>query len=271
MVSGCIPELLRFTQYGFSLMPSFVNLQREMKATNRPAEPYCNIYCRLCHLDGTCLAGNLSKDESAQHAQALTPMEPIKSGEHIFTQGDSFESLYIVRAGTAKSYITAANGQVQIVSFHFPGEILGMDAFENRCYHSSAQALETLSLFKFSPEAFDMLRQACPNFHTHCQSMFSRELIYIHEMIRVIGQGSIKEKLSAFLLGISARMKELGYSEREFMLTMSRNDIASFLCVASETVSRGFTQLQKESVLLVDRRQVCIESMETLKMLAENT
>lgn len=242
-----------------------------MKFIENSDESDCNIHCRLCHLDGICLAGNLNAEESEQLAQTLTHMEPLKPGEYIFRQGDPFESLHIVRTGTAKSYITTADGQQQIVSFHFPGEILGMDAFENRCHNSSAQALETLSLCSFSPEVFDMLSLACPNFHAHSLSMFSRELIHIHEMVRVIGQGSIKEKLAAFLLGISARMKELGYSEIEFILTMSRNDIANFLGVASETVSREFTHLQKEGVLLVDRRRVRIESMQSLKTLASIT
>jgi CRP/FNR family transcriptional regulator len=109
----------------------------------------------------------------------------------------------------------------------------------------------------------------CPNFHSFCLSTFSKELIHTYEMARAMGKKCIEEKLAMFLIGISIRMQELGYSGKEFNLSMSRDDIANFLGVASETVSREFTQLQKEGVLQVNRRWVCIESMESLEAMAE--
>ena len=82
------------------------------------------------------------------------------------------------------------------------------------------------------------------------------------------GQKGVEQKLAVFLLAISQRMKARGFSETEFNLSMSRSDIANFLGVAAETVSREFTQLQKEGIIQVDRRRVQLESLESLKSIA---
>lgn len=87
-------------------------------------------------------------------------------------------------------------------------------------------------------------------------------------MVMAMGQKGVEQKLAIFLLAISQRMKARGFSETEFNLSMSRSDIANFLGIAAETVSREFTQLQKDGVIQVDRRQVQIDCIDSLKSIA---
>lgn len=226
------------------------------------------VDCHHCRLGGICAAGNLDDSEAEQLEKAIVHMPPLKQGEFLFHQGDPFESLYIVRSGSVKSFITSKEGGDQVISFNFPGELLGLDSFKNKEHATSAQTLELTSLCKLSWEDFNKLSQHCTRFHKQCLAVFSKELIHIQEMVMVMGQKDTEEKLATFLLAISSRMKERGFSDKEFNLSMSRSDIANFLGLASETISRLLTKMQDDGIIKVNRRQIRINSLESLTRLA---
>lgn len=224
--------------------------------------------CRHCRLNYICVAGNMTEEETQELEKSIVHISPLKQGEYLFRQGDKFESLFIVRSGSVKSFMTDQDGVEQIVEFNFPGDLLGLDAIEDQRHTTSAQALQHSAICKLSWSDFNKLSQKCPHFQSQCLSIFSRELIHIHEMVMAMGQKGVEQKLAIFLLAISERMKARGFSETEFNLSMSRSDIANFLGVAPETVSREFTQLQKDGVIQVERRKIQIDCMETLKVIA---
>lgn len=226
------------------------------------------IDCHNCRLGNICAAGNLDDGEAELIEKSIIHMPPLKQGEYLFHQGDKFQSLYIIRSGSIKSFISSPDGEEQIVGFNFSGELLGLDAFKNGHHNSSAKALELTTLCKIAWKSFNILSQSCPHFHAQCLALFSNELIHIQETVMVMGQKTTEEKLASFLLAISSRMKERGYSDKEFLLSMSRNDIANFLGSASETVSRLLTKLQAEGILEVERRRIRIESLEQLNTVA---
>jgi len=211
----------------------------------------------------------MTDDEEHLLKKAITQVNPLKQNEYLYRQGDKLESFYIVRSGSVKSFMVDAEGVEQIVGFNFPGDLLGLDAIDDQYHTTSAVALQHSAFCKLSRDDFNSLCQKCPHFHDQCLSSFSREVIHIHDMVMAMGQKGVEQKLAIFLLAISQRMKERGFSEKEFNLSMSRNDIANFLGVAAETVSREFTQLQNEGVLQVDRRQVKIDCMDSLKSIAD--
>ncbi len=231
-------------------------------------EIHPTLDCSHCRLNSLCVAGHMTDDETVELEKAIVHVDPLKQGDYLFLQGDKFESLYIVRSGSVKSYMTTTDGVEQIVGFNFPGDLLGLDAIEDQRHTTSARALQHSALCKLSWNDFNKLSQKCPHFHNQCLSIFSREIIHIHEMVMAMGQKGVEQKLAVFLLAISQRMKARGFSETEFNLSMSRSDIANFLGVAAETVSREFTQLQKEGIIQVDRRRVQLESLESLKSIA---
>ncbi len=239
-----------------------------MVASHTLVSLHPTLDCSHCRLHSICVAGNMTEEETAVLTQAVVHINPLKQGEFLFHQGDPFESLYIVRSGSVKCVMTDADGMEQIVGFNFPGDLLGLDAIGERCHTTSVIALQHSSFCKLSWDDFNILSQKCSHFHIQSLSIFSRELIHIHEMVMAMGQKGVEQKLAIFLLAISQRMKERGFSEREFILSMSRSDIANFLGIAPETVSREFTQLQKEGVIQVDRRRVQIESLENLRAIA---
>jgi CRP/FNR family transcriptional regulator, anaerobic regulatory protein len=90
----------------------------------------------------------------------------------------------------------------------------------------------------------------------------------ISELEVSAGDLSADERIAMFLLSLSERFARRGYSETEFILAMSRRDIASYLRLATETVSRVFARFQKSGVLRVDRKEVRIRKLPDLKALA---
>ena len=87
-------------------------------------------------------------------------------------------------------------------------------------------------------------------------------------MLLLLGKKHAEERLSSFLLGLSTRYSQRGFSAHEFNLSMSRQDIGNYLGLALETVSRQFSHLEDLGVIKVDRRHVTIKDLEKLKQLA---
>ncbi len=224
--------------------------------------------CAHCRLNAVCVSGTMTEEETAELEKIIVHINPLDQGDYLYRQGDKFESLYIVRSGSLKSYMTDAEGVEQIVNFNFPGDLLGLDAIEDLCHTTSVRALQPSAICKMSWNDFNKLSQTCSHFYSQCLSMFSREMIHIHHMVMAMGQKGVEQKLAIFLLAISERMETHGFSATEFNLSMPRSDIANFLGVASETVSRELTQLQKDGIVQVDRRRVQIACMESLKSIA---
>ena len=157
---------------------------------------------------------------------------------------------------------------MQVTGFHMPGEFFGMDGIETNYYKDYVEALDTSSVCKIPLE---LLTRSTAQSGAEAENMMmalvklmSRTISRDRNMLFSLGKMSARQRFSAFLLDISERMSQSGYSRNEFKLCMSRTDIANYLCLALETVSRLFTQLQVEGVIKVDRRDVQILQMEAL-------
>ena len=87
-------------------------------------------------------------------------------------------------------------------------------------------------------------------------------------MLAVLGKPTAEERLAALLVSFSSRLKQRGFSDKEFRLSMSRHDIGSYLGLAVETVSRGLSRFQRQGLLRVDRRSVTLLNLAALKALA---
>ena len=94
--------------------------------------------------------------------------------------------------------------------------------------------------------------------------LMSREIVREHSLMMLLGSMNAEERLAAFLLNISQRMKARGYSASEFHLRMSRAEIGSYLGMKLETVSRTFSAFQQQRLLEVDKKHVRIVDLDGL-------
>jgi CRP/FNR family transcriptional regulator len=97
----------------------------------------------------------------------------------------------------------------------------------------------------------------------------SKEITTDQRMLLLLGKRTAEERLAAFLLSLSSRYQSRGLSATAFNLPMSRQDIGNYLGLAIETVSRLFAHFQKGGLLTVNRRQIVLVDIVSLRALVE--
>lgn len=190
---------------------------------------------------------------------------PLAPGEHIFRTGQHFDAIAAVRAGTVKTYMLDRDGGEHVLGFHFPGEIIGLDAIDGDQYPCNAVALDTVMLCRFSFPKVAVLAARLPGLQRHLFRLLSRD---IGRAALLAGDWSADQRVAAFLLGISRRLAARGFSESQFQLTMPRTDMANYLRLAPETVSRVLRRLQEDRLLLVHGRELELVNIAALNALA---
>ncbi len=189
---------------------------------------------------------------------------PLKRRTYLFHQGQPLRAFYMVRSGTVKCYLDSEDGCEQIVAFHFPGDLIGFDAVSDGEHQTSAVLLETSAVCVLPYERLNRLASASPKLLAGVMRAGSAQLLEKEHHALLLGQKSAQARLAAFLLYLSRRFRGRGCSAQEFNLPMSRQEIANYLAVAVETMSRLFSDFQRRGVLDVDRRFVRIVSFSKL-------
>ena len=192
---------------------------------------------------------------------------PFEEGAHIFREGDRFEAIAAVRAGSVKTYVTDAEGREQVQGFFLPGEVIGLNAISSARYPCNAIALEPTVLCRFSFPGIAALAARMPGLQQQLFKLLSQD---IGKAALLAGNYTADERMAAFLVSLSRRYGSRGFSPTRLRLTMTRTDIANYLRLASESVSRGFRRLQDDGLVRVDRREIELTDLPALETLASN-
>lgn len=190
---------------------------------------------------------------------------PLHAGEHVFREGDPFDAIAAVRAGTVKTYVLDRDGHEHVLGFHLPGEVIGLNAIDGEHYPCNAIAVDTVMLCRFSFPKIAVLATRLPGLQRQLFRLLSRD---IGRAALLAGDWSADQRMAAFLLGLSRRLAARGFSANRFLLTMARTDIANYLRLAPETVSRVLRRFQSEGWLQVDRRELELIDRPALEALA---
>ena len=208
----------------------------------------------------------------ARLATGLTvSMRRLRAGQALFHEGAPAESIYFVRSGTFKIFHTAEDGYEQVLGFVGRAEVLGFDAVCTQGHPTEAAALEDSSVFALPMHELFALAERSAALARVVHLAVSSALARQGELADVMAAVAAEVRLARFLLHLSQRMAAAGQSPRRFVLRMSRRDIASYLAVAHETVSRSFTALVNWDLAKVDNRDVDIVDMDGLRSLARST
>ncbi|MBT8040224.1 MAG: fumarate/nitrate reduction transcriptional regulator Fnr [Xanthomonadales bacterium] len=226
------------------------------------------VACSRCALGELCLPRGLTPDETERFEQIVHRSRPIQPGEHLFRAGDEFRSVASVRTGCFKSYVIDHEGQEQVLGFHLPGEIIGLDAIHSCKHVANVVALDTSAVCGLTFDTVTGMARHMPELQNELFRVMSQR---ISELETIAGDLSADERIAMFLLSLSERFARRGYSDKEFILAMSRRDIASYLRLATETVSRVLARFQKAGVVKVDRKQVQILDIQELKVIARKS
>ncbi len=226
--------------------------------------------CLGCPSTRYCLTRGLSDSETEQFSRKTRHPSPLHKGEKVFMMGESFDSFAMVHSGCVKSYVTSRDGEHQIIGFHMPGDILGLDGIGSGEHRYTAEALETTSICELSLRDYEDFCNRVPSLQWRLLDVLSRQMVDEQKMLLMLGKMTSEQRLACFLLDLSSSMAARGMSAQIISLPMSRNDIANYLGLVIETVSRLFTRFQSEGVLTVQRRIIGISDRARLQAIADN-
>ncbi|MFP7721334.1 helix-turn-helix domain-containing protein [Lysobacter sp. A3-1-A15] len=223
-------------------------------------------FCSTCAFSQACMAEGMDKRSLMDLHVLVEHVGPFHAGDHIFRVGDPFEAIAAVRAGTVKTYVIDRDGREHVLGFYLPGEVIGLDAIDGETYPCNAVALDTAMLCRFSFPKIAVLASRLPGLQKHLFRLLSRD---IGRAALLAGDWTADQRMAAFLVGMARRLAARGFSPNRFQLTMARTDIANYLRLAPETVSRVLRRFQKDGLLVVDRRELELLDRPKLEELAE--
>jgi CRP/FNR family transcriptional regulator len=193
---------------------------------------------------GVCAALNPDELRELDHLGHHVRFIPRQT---VFAQEELTTSFYNLREGVMRLYKLLPDGRRQIVGFAIPGDFLGMATSARHGF--SADALGPVAVCRFSKASFARFIENKPNLLRRINELVVRELSQAQDHMLLLGRRSAEEKVASFLLGWRDRLAWLGDVTNMVPLPMGRQDIADFLGLTIETVSRTFTKLERDGLI----------------------
>ncbi len=211
-------------------------------------------FCHRCTFSSICIAGGHHKAELAELQCLVEHVGLFRAGEHVFRAGDPFRAIFAVRRGAVKTCVVDKSGREQVLGFYLPGEVIGLDAIYPERFPCNAVALDATSFCRFSFPAMSALAARVPAVQQHLFRMLSKGLGAASLPARDPRDHSADQRVAAFLMDLSDRYAERGFSATRLQLSMSRGDIANYLRVAAETVSRVLSRFRSQQLIRTEGR-----------------
>lgn len=224
--------------------------------------------CAQCSLRQLCLPAGIAPSELQKLDEIVKRRRPVSRGERLFRAGDRLGAVYVARDGAFKTVSTSEEGDAQVVGFHLAGELIGLDALGDGVHRCDAVALTAANVCEVPFEQLTGVAAQVPGLQQQLMRVIGQSVSRDQDHLQMLVRRQANERIALFLRGLSDRLRNLGESGTRFRLPMSREDIAHFLGLALETVSRGFTRLQDDGVIAVVGRKVGITNEAELNRLA---
>ncbi|HBN50704.1 MAG: cyclic nucleotide-binding domain-containing protein [Rhodospirillales bacterium] len=208
--------------------------------------------------------------QGTEHDRLRQMLTHVQFDPHstIFHEAEDADYVFNVTSGSVKLYKLLGDGRRQITGFLFPGDFLGLAL--NTTYSYTAEAIEPVTACRFPREKLEKLFDEFPRLEKRMLGMAVDELAAAQDQMLLLGRKTAKEKVASFLLMLARRQEHRGEESDTIQVPMSRSDIADYLGLTIETVSRTLTQLRKEATItLKDNRHIEAVGIDMLEDLAE--
>jgi CRP/FNR family transcriptional regulator len=214
------------------------------------------VACSNCNLRELCLPVGFSEPELERLDTLVATRRSLRRGELLFHSGDPFESLYAVRTGFFKTRVSSQDGRDQVTGFQMAGELLGLDGIGADRHTCDAVALEDSQVCVIPYGQLEALSREFSELQRQFHKIMSREIVRDHGVMLLLGSMRAEERLAAFLLNLTQRLRSRGFSPSSLVLRMTREEIGTYLGLKLETVSRCFSKFQEDGILAVKQRHI---------------
>jgi CRP/FNR family transcriptional regulator len=224
--------------------------------------------CASCGLHQLCLPASIGDHDLPRLDQIVQVKKSLDREQALYAAGQPFRALYVVRSGAFKTSVIDSQGELQVLGFHLPGEIMGLDAIASGQHRCNAEALMKSSACEVPFGRLEAVAQELPGLQRQLMRVISREVQHDQRHLVMIGRKVALERLAIFLHSLSQRLERMRRDPHLFVLPMSRRDLANYLGLVIETVSRLFSRLAELGVIAVERRTIRILDPAKLRALA---
>lgn len=214
--------------------------------------------CGQCTLRQLCLSAGIGSDDVDRLDRIVKRRRPIASRERLFAAGTELKALYVVREGSFKTVILSEDGQQQVIGFHLPGELMGLDALGTGRHRCEARALEASGVCEVPLGDLERVAAEVPGLQHQLLRVIGGSMSRDQDHMEMLGRRQASERVLLFVHNMAERYRALGRPDDLLVLSMNREDIANYLGLVIETVSRSFSRLQDDGVIVVRGRQVRI-------------
>ena len=221
----------------------------------------------------SCLVRNISicRSMSACELRALAECGLLKSyapGEEILDEADVAEHVFNITSGTVMMSRLLSDARRQILGFFIQGDFLGLTAGSD--YAFTVEAITQVQVCRFPLKPFRRLLLETPSLEQEMLARASDELTNSWRHVTLLGRKTALERVSTFLLDMAGRQARLGGSPDLAFLPMTRAQIADYLGLTLETVSRTFSILRRRALIeVLPHATVRLLHREAMKALAE--
>lgn len=223
--------------------------------------------CSACVARCLTICRALPTDELAELERNSTVVR-LEPGASLFDEGDDAGRVYNLTAGTIRLSKTLADGRRQITGFMLPGDFIGLSSRASHPY--SAEAIGSCQLCRFNTGTLQRLVERMPRLEHELFDRARDELDAAHDQMLLLGRKSPREKVATFLLDLARRCERWGQRPDRVSLDMTRTDIADYLGLTIETVSRTMTKMKRDGVIaLPSSDEIVFLRLDAIQSLAE--
>ncbi len=182
----------------------------------------------------------------------------VASGQYLYRAGQPMKAIYLIQSGSLKTCELAEDGREQVTGFRMAGELVGVESIGLPAFACDVVALEDCEVWELP---YPPVMSAClrvPELQVRVTAALAEEIRRDRSWMLALGTLSAEQRVAAFLLDLAARYEAIGLGGDRFVLRMSRADMASFLALKHETVSRALSHLADANTIAVQRREMHI-------------
>lgn len=235
-------------------------------AASGPPENSQLPQCLSCGARASSVCNAIGDKDAARLAELATVVE-FDAGENFIEEGQAADHFFNMVHGIAKLYKLLADGRRQITGFVRSGAFLGLAA--GRTYAFSAEALEPVRVCRFSRVKLQGLLDDFPALERRLLETASHELIAAQDQMLLLGRKTARERVATFLVAQAALLPSCQQGDR-LPLSMTRGDMADYLGLTIETVSRTITTLRKAGIIeILTASDIAIRDKAALRSIAD--
>ena len=261
-----LPPILRAAPHGVAL-----HSQRSSFSPPVFTMPQLRAYCSQLGPRQLCVPVSFEREHVRVLDGVIGHRIRFAAGERLYRREESFRALFIVKFGSLKTCVEQkGKGSTAVVGVHLADDVVGFDGVGGGRHAFDAIALEVGEALVLPLEQWPTLAQCCVSLPRDGCGFLARQLARGAEALLQADMHAVA-RVAAFLLSYGERHRRLGYSGTHFVLRLSRSDIATYLGLRLETVSRQFSRLHKEGLIDVKGRAIRLLDVEALRRRVAST